>query len=108
MAYDNDHAALMRRELDAHAPREQRMFGALCFMVRGNMVCGVRASGAMFRVGKAAMGAALDLDGVGHIIMGARSMSGYVGADIDAFEDDTTRATLLQLALDFNATLPAK
>jgi len=37
---------------------ERRMFGALCFMARGNMLCGALADGGFFRIGKASEAAA--------------------------------------------------
>ncbi len=57
MAYDEGAAALLRDELVGTGEvREQKMFGGLCFMVNGHMVCGVHKGGGMFRVGKDAHG----------------------------------------------------
>ncbi len=108
MAYDESHAALLRDDLADHETEEKPMFGGLCFMLRGNMLCGTHKNGALFRVGKPNMEAALALPGVGHMEMTGRRMGAFVDAAPQALEDDSTRAALLRLALGFNASLPAK
>ena len=108
MAYDEGHAALMRDDLADHVTEEKPMFGGLCFMLRGNMLCGTHKTGGLFRVGKPSMTAALALPGVGYMEMTGRRMAAFVDASAEAVEDDATRARLLQLALAFNATLSAK
>ena len=108
MAYDEGHLQLLRDDLAGLEPEEKRMFGGVCLMARGNMLCGVHKSGALFRVGKPGMAAALALPGVGHMEMTGRRMGGFVDAGADALEDDATRAALLRLTLAFHATLPPK
>lgn len=51
MAYDEGMAQLLRESL-SEAPdySERKMFGGLCFMLSGNMVCGVHRRGGMFRL----------------------------------------------------------
>ena len=109
MAYDEGLAQLMHDEL-GHVPglSNRKMFGGLCFLQHGNMVCGVHANGAMFRVGKTQEAEALTLDGVGPMQFTGRKMGGMVEATDDAMADDTTRAKLIALALGFVATLPPK
>ena len=52
MAYDEKLAARIRKLLARHkAVREIKMFGGLCFMLRGNMCCGVDKTNLMVRVG---------------------------------------------------------
>lgn len=53
MAYDEALAARVRRELDTAGEEvvERRMFGGLCFMVRGAMCCGVLRDELIVRVG---------------------------------------------------------
>ena len=87
---------------------EKRMFGALCFLLDGNMICGVRAEGGLYRVGKEAQEAATALDDVGPAIMGGRRMGGYVEAAPEAMADDATRARLTALAIEFVRRLPPK
>lgn len=60
MAFDQ-HLATRVRKLLADYPgfTEQRMFGGLCFLVRGNMCCGIVRDMLMVRVGPEAYHAAL-------------------------------------------------
>lgn len=113
MARDPETEALLRDALLARLPRgtrleEKRMFGALCFMRDGNMVAGASDAGLMLRVGAGAMAEALDLPGTGPMQMAGRTVSGYLRADETAFADDDTLARLIDLAVAFTATLPAK
>ncbi|MCR8547083.1 TfoX/Sxy family protein [Salipiger sp. P9] len=109
MAYDEGLAETLRDALDGlPGLDEKRMFGALCFLRDGNMICGVRNAGGLFRVGKAAQDVAQALPGVGPAIMGGRRMGGFIEAGKDAMADDAIRDGLLTMALDFTATLPPK
>ncbi|GEM_PF-6262216 len=52
MAYDEKLAARIRNVLVRYrAVREIKMFGGLCFTIRGNMCCGVDKTNLMVRVG---------------------------------------------------------
>jgi hypothetical protein len=110
MAYDEGLAQIFRDDLAEEAFREQRMFGGLCFLVNGNMVCGVHPGGGMFRVAKADREAALSVPGAGPIRMGkaGREMAGMVGLGPDAMADEAARGRLLALSLAHVHTLPAK
>ena len=108
MAYDEGLAEQLREELADHAPREQKMFGGLCFMVRGHMVCGVLGSGALVRVGAPNMDAALALAGVGPMTMTGRTMTGFVEVVPEAIAEDAIRTRLLDMALGFVAGLPPR
>ena len=72
MAYDEGLAQRVREAL-AHRPdlTERKMFGGLCFMLNGNMLCGVHKGGGMFRVGKDNEAAALELPGVAPLNCGS-------------------------------------
>lgn len=109
MAHDEGLAELMREDMSAlEGLEEKRMFGGICFMHRGHMLCGVHKDGAMYRVGKVHHEAALAMDGVGPMTMTGRPMGGLVDVDPDAMGDDALRTQLLKLSLDFTASLPAK
>lgn len=108
MAHDEGLAEQLREDLAGHDPREQKMFGGLCFMVRGHMVCGVLGSGALVRVGGPNMAAALALPGVGPMTMTGRQMTGFVEVTPEAIAEDATRGALLDMALGFVAGLPPK
>lgn len=109
MAYDEGLAEILRGDLnDLPAITEKKMFGGLCFMIQGNMLCGVHAGGGMFRVGKDNQAAALAIDGASPMAFTGRPMGGLVDVTDDAMVDDVRRAALMRLALDFVGALPAK
>ncbi len=109
MAYDEGLAQILRDDLATLAGvTEKKMFGGLCFLLNGNMLCGVHRGGGMFRVGKDHEAQALANDGVGPMQFTGRKMGGMVDVSDDVFEDDTRRRQLLDLALDFVGSLPAK
>ncbi|WP_292020991.1 TfoX/Sxy family protein [Maritimibacter sp. UBA3975] len=112
MAYDDGEAEILRTDLGGLAGlSEQAMFGGLCFFQNGHMIGGVRRAsegGALFRVGKENAPAALALDGVTPMVMGARTMGGFVSISSDGLADDLLRTKLLDMALSFIATLPPK
>lgn len=100
MAYDEGLAELLRSYLSGYPDIvEKRMFGGLCFMKDGHMLCGVHNDGGMFRVGKARHQAALDIDGAGPMQFTGRPMGGLVDVSDDAMADDTRRGQLMAMAL---------
>ena len=80
MAHDEAVAATLRADLAGReGVAERRMFGALCFMLRGNMLCGALSDGGFFRVGKDREPEALALPQVTPMmIMRTRPMPGIV------------------------------
>lgn len=112
MPYDEGHATLMRDDLmsagDLPGAEEKRMFGGLCFLSFGNMVCGVHKGGGMYRVGPDRYETALALPGVQELSFTGRPMKGMVEVDDDVLADDETREKLTELAMAFAASLPPK
>ena len=109
MAYDEGLAQLLRDDLAGHTGlREQRMFGGLCFMKDGHMLCGVLRDAAMFRVGKPRTDAALALGDARIMDMTGRPMPAIVEVPGAAVADDTRRAQWLALCLENVASLPPK
>ncbi|WP_445678506.1 TfoX/Sxy family protein [Radicibacter daui] len=87
---------------------EQPMFGGLCWLLRGNLLCGAKVDAMLIRLGKGNEGWALEEPGITPMVMQGRGMPGWVWADPDAFADDALRARLLDGALTFVNGLPAK
>lgn len=109
MAYDEGHAQIFRDSLaQLQGITEKKMFGGLCFMLNGNMLCGVHKDGGMARVGKENEAVALELAGIEPLSFTGRKMGGMVDVNLEAIEDDEVRAAVLELALDFVGALPAK
>ena len=109
MPYDEGLAEIMRSELAAmEGITERKMFGGLCFQLHGNMVCGVHKDGGMARVGKEREEEALKIDGVAPLSFTGRKMGGLVDVTDDLLADDTRRATLMTLAMEFVAAQKPK
>lgn len=110
MAYDEGIAEQLREALgEVEGTEERKMFGGLCFMIRGNMACGASGwSDTMFRVGKEAEAEALALPGTRIMEMGGRRMGGFIRAGDTAMGDDETRGRLIALCLAQAQRLPPK
>ena len=109
MAFDNGLAEIMRADLaDMSGVVEKKMFGGLCFMMNGNMLCGVHTGGGMYRVGKANQATALAIPGVSPMAFTGRPMGGMIDVSEDVLANDTRRAQCLALALEFVGPMPAK
>ena len=109
MPYDEVLAQTFREALSGRGGvSERKMFGGLCFMLNGNMVCGTFRDRGMYRVGKGNEAAALETPHVRPMAMTGRPMPGIVEADREAIEDRELRDRLLGLALGFVETLPPK
>lgn len=109
MAFDQGLAELLRSELDDLAGiTERKMFGGLCFLQYGHMVCGVHKGGAMFRVGKEREAAALAINGARPMDFTGRVMGGFVDVSDDAMADDDARRRWTLMSLENVADLPPK
>ena len=108
MTYSDQMADQMRADLGLlPGLSEKKMFGGLCFLAHGHMVCGVHKGGAMYRPGKPREAEALAL-GAGPLSFTGRRMGGMVELDEGTFTDDATRAKLTELSLTNAASLPPK
>ena len=109
MAYDEGHAQILRDLLaQTNGITEQKMFGGLCFMQNGNMLCGVHKDGGMFRVGKENEEAALAVNGVDPLSFTGRKMGGMVDISEDTLGDESALLSLLSLADTFVGKMPSK
>lgn len=110
MAVDDDTADRLRQALTGYPDlREQKMMGALIFMVGGHMCCGVTGDTLMIRLGPDGAKQALRQDHVQPLqIGGGRNPRGFVTVDPQGIEDDTALQGWLDRALAFVATLPPK
>lgn len=109
MAYDEGHLALLRDDLvDQPGLIAKKMFGGICFMLNGNMLCGVHKGGGMFRVGKEREAAALEISGASPMAFTKRPMPGFIDVDDDLMADDTRRGQILALAKAYVGEMPSK
>ena len=86
---------------------ERRMFGGICWMLNGNMLCGVETGRFMFRVGPELHAEALSRPGAGPMEFTGRPMKGFVWVDADA-AIDAGLAHWIYFASRFVAALPPK
>jgi len=107
LAYDKE---LADRLLEAVGTRsgvsEKAMFGGLCVMLNGNMLCGVAKNRFMFRVGKDGQAAALARDGASPMDFTGRPLAGYVYVETDC--TDEALADWVGLAAAYVDVLPVK
>ena len=87
---------------------ERKMFGGLAWLLHGHLLCGAREDGMLVRLGAGGDGWALALPDIVPMISRGRPMRGWVRAGPEAYGNDALRRRLLDAAIDFARTLPAK
>jgi hypothetical protein len=98
----------VREALSDLTLEEKRMFGGVCLMLNGNMLCHASKKGLMVRVGKDQEAAALKLkhfapcDGAGH------AMPGFVIIAPPGLSNNAALQTGLDMALHYVSALPVK
>jgi len=109
MARDEGLEELLRERLSAErGVTEKTMFGGWAWLLNGHLLCGARDDGMLVRLGAGQDGWALTTPDVAPMISRGRRMHGWVRAGPAAFGDDVLRAKLLDAALAFIRSLPAK
>ena len=83
------------------------MFGGYCWMLNGNMLCGVGVGRFMFRVGKELEPEALRRPGTEPVVLSGRRMGGIVWVDADACLK-TGLDDWIDFAARFGGSLPPK
>ena len=78
MPHDPHLADRMRAALKGRAGITEKMVGGHCWMLRGNMLCGVEVGRFMFRIGKALEADALVRRGASPMDITGRPMRGFV------------------------------
>jgi hypothetical protein len=106
-------AETIRRRLAASTklPRaalsEKRMFGGVCFLLNGNMLCGAGKNGYMIRTDPARAAEAAALPGGEPVVMQGRPMKGFYWLDPGAV-DARALGRWIALAEAYVAGLPPK
>ena len=109
MAFDEGLAQRVREALAHRADlSERRMFGGLCFMLGGNMCCGIVGEELMLRVGPEAYQDVLSLPHAREMDFTGRAMRGMVYVGTEGLADDTRLNDWLTPAVAFAGSLPAK
>jgi hypothetical protein len=87
---------------------ERKMFGGLCFMLYGNMCCGIVGDALMVRVGPAAYDNALEQAYVRPMDFTGRPMRGMVYVDSQGIATAKQLAHWVELGAAFASGLPKK
>ena len=108
MPHDPHLAERMRQAFAGRSDiHEKKMFGGYCWMLNGNMICGVEVGRYMFRVGKGLEAEALGRAGASPMDITGKPMRGFVWVDAAAATGDQLAGWIL-LAERYVDTLPPK
>ncbi len=109
MAYDEKLAVRIRRAIGGnHGVSERKMFGGLCFLIRGNMACGVVGEELMVRVGPDGYDAALARKHARPMDFTGRPMKGMVYVAREGLRSSTALSGWVARGVDFARTFPPK
>lgn len=108
MPYDVALADRMREALAGHQPvSEKKMFGGICWMLNGHMLCGVEVGRYMFRVGPDLEADALARPGASPMDITGRPMRGFVWVKGDT-ATGRRLAAWIEMAQRYVRTLPPR
>lgn len=108
MKPDSDQTLRLRKALSRRTGiTEKRMFGGVCFLLRGNMLCTANKGRFMFRVGRALEAEALSRQGATLMVMRGRKMRGFVRVSAAGARGAALKRWV-DLASRYVGTLPAK
>jgi TfoX/Sxy family transcriptional regulator of competence genes len=86
----------------------KKMFGGVCHLFNGNMVCGVYKDYLILRLGEKASSAALKKAHTRPFDITGKPMKGWVMIDESGFRSEDQLKSWLNKAKDFVKTLPPK
>ncbi len=86
----------------------KEMFGGICFMHKGNMMCGVDGTRLMIRVGPEQYESALSRKFARVMDITGKPMKGFIFVDQNGYKTDRALDEWLKLGLNFTTTLPQK
>ena len=87
---------------------EKKMFGGICFLLFGNMVCGIINDDLIVRIGANIYEEALKSPGTKKFDLTGKPMKGWVMVLSKALESDKTLSEWVQKASTFVRSLPPK
>lgn len=87
----------------------KKMFGGICYLHRGNMLCGITKEGKlMVRVGPAQYEEALARPHAHEMDFTGRPMRGMIYVDEGGYPTEEALAAWIEMGLNFTRTLPKK
>jgi len=109
MAYDEGLAQRVREALAGRSDvTEKKMFGGLCFLLGGNMCCGITSEDLMLRVGPDRYEEALARPHGREMDFTGRALKGMVYVGTEGIERDGDLEDWLSMAVAFAGGLPPK
>lgn len=109
MAYDLGLAERIRQSLESEAEViERKMFGGICFLLDGNMACGVIDQDLIVRVGKENYEAALAEENTRQFDFTGRPMAGWVLVEPEGIESKQDLGNWLAKGVAIARSLPPK
>ena len=110
MAYDEELANRLREQLAGVGPvTERKMFGGLAFLLDGNMsVSASRNGGLLARIDPDETEAALAQEHVERMVMGGRSMDGWITVAPEGLTTEAELAAWVDRSVAYVKTLPPK
>lgn len=109
MAYNEDLAQRVHELLKRRKGFSQRkMFGGICYMLNGNMCCGVTRDVLMLRLGEEKAAWALEEPFTSVMDFTGKPMKSMIYVEPSGFEDDQDLKQWVELAVQFSRSLPAK
>ncbi len=109
MAYDEGLAIRVRDFFQADPNvAEKKMFGGLCYLLSGHMVCGITKDLFMARVGPDQYETCLNMMHARQMDFTGKPMKGFVFVDPEGIAEDEDLAGWINRCLDFVSSLPPK
>ncbi len=109
MAFNEDLAARVRQVLiERDGYSERKMFGGLCFMLHGNMACGIVRDLLIVRVGPQRYAEALEQPHAAVFDFTGRPMTGWVQVSPAGWAQDASLASWVRQGVDYALSLEPK
>lgn len=107
MPYDHELDARISRAVGGWSTTKKKMFGGTCYLLQGNMMCGVYKEHLILRLGEEAAAVALEEAHTRPMDITGRQMKGWVMVSPKGYADQALK-TWLEGARKFVAALPPK
>ena len=109
MQFDERLAQRIRRALNGkRGVAEKRMFGGLCFLLHGNMCCGVERDRLVIRVGPEQYEQALSKPHARPMDFTGRPLRGFVYVSAEGCRTEPSLKAWVSRGLDFAGSLPRR
>ena len=109
MAYDEGLAQRVRILLEGKSDfAEKRMFGGVCFLLRGNMACGILNEDLIVRVGPDNYDDLMKRPDTREFDITGRTMKGWVMVSPEGHKTDEDLSDWVERGVAFTFTLPEK